>query len=583
MNAKHINFFLLIILIIAVIAYFFVAHNNQNVTAEELIRLDYENGYYKKVVTECDKELKNNPDNYFFLLYKGHSLYELGEYQEAIEVYEKLESLDSADPSVYENMSSSYHLLGQKNEALRCIDKALSLDPNSSDFYIGKGYILDSLEEYEQAIETMDQLLLIDPDNYEAYYIKGLAYTKIEEYDIANAMFNKGISLNPDYAELYVGKAWIKFEEYNYSDCIEYCNKMLEKFPRNADLIWYKADSYFAKQDFSNALTLYDDLLKMYPRNDLVSTFLAWQYYYLQDYENALVYTEKALNLNADNIEALELKKLLDEAQKPESERIANFVRENYLYKDKVSGFDSIVNEFSVKGDVDIDEINDFLNSIRYEEDYFTFLIDEQDYELMELEDMNSHINYDILFDENGRKTIYISFDVFTFGIANEFREIINDISDSENCDLIIDLRDNGGGLAYTTNVILDILLPECVTSYIIYRDGSIDVNNSDKNHVEFNHIYVFVNSNSASSSELLSLGLKKHLDNVTIVGIPTVGKGVGQSVFDEKKEKYMILLVNHYWNVKEINIQGMNIDPDIYVETDSIDVYFSSIGKQLY
>ena len=43
----------------------------------------------------------------------------------------------------------------------------------------------------------------------------------------------------------------------------------------------------------------------MYPRNDLVSTFLAWQYYYLQDYENALVYTEKALNLNADNIEAL--------------------------------------------------------------------------------------------------------------------------------------------------------------------------------------------------------------------------------------------------------------------------------------
>lgn len=56
---------------------------------------------------------------------------------------------------------------------------------------------------------------------------------------------------------------------------------------------------------------------------------------------------------------------------------------------------------------------------------------------------------------------------------------------------------------------------------------------------VKFKHIYIFVNQNSASSSELLSLGLKKYLNNVTIIGTPTVGKGVGQITFEDKNKKY--------------------------------------------
>lgn len=552
---------------------------NNYAPSDKQLKLDYEKGNYQKIIDYSETDINGDP-SYILLLYKGHSLYELGEYQKAIDVYKKLEKMNAVDANVYENMSYCNFHLDQNNEALRCIDRAISFSPKSSSIYTGKGYILNSLYEYDQSIETMDQLLVFDSNNYEAYYIKGLAYLYKEDYDIADAMFDKGISLYPDDVDLYICKAQIRYWQYDYSDCIEYCDKALESFPNDEDLIWYKADSYYSKQDYSNALIGYKDLLILDPDNDYASALLAWQYYYLQDYENALVYTDRSLAINADNYDASELKKLLLEAEKPESEQIANFVRENYLYKDKVPDFDAIVDEFSKKGDVDTDEIGVFLNSIIYKDDYFTFLINEQEYDLLLLEEGNNHIRHDILNYNNKNKALYVKIESFTSGIASEFREIVNSISDPESYDLVIDLRDNPGGLTHPTNMILDILLPECVTSYIIYRDGTIYTNYSDKLQTTFNHIYVFVNGNSASSSELLSLGLKKHLNNVTIIGTPTVGKGVGQRVFEEKKEKYMIFLVNHYWNVKETNIQGMSITPDILVNSDSIDAYFSSIGN---
>lgn len=50
-----------------------------------------------------------------------------------------------------------------------------------------------------------------------------------------------------------------------------------------------------------------------------------------------------------------------------------------------------------------------------------------------------------------------------------------------------------------------------------------------------FNNIYVLTNENSASCSKLVTLGLKTYLDNVTVIGKRTYGKGVGQLVYKDK------------------------------------------------
>jgi C-terminal processing protease CtpA/Prc len=89
------------------------------------------------------------------------------------------------------------------------------------------------------------------------------------------------------------------------------------------------------------------------------------------------------------------------------------------------------------------------------------------------------------------------------------------------------------------------------------------------------------VNEYSASSSEILTLGLKTYLDNVTILGSDTFGKGVGQMVFEDKKRKLIIFLVDSYWNVMQQNITGSCITPDVYLKSDNLEDYLDFIKAE--
>jgi C-terminal processing protease CtpA/Prc len=89
------------------------------------------------------------------------------------------------------------------------------------------------------------------------------------------------------------------------------------------------------------------------------------------------------------------------------------------------------------------------------------------------------------------------------------------------------------------------------------------------------------VNGYSASSSEILTLGLKTYLDNVVILGSNTFGKGVGQMVFEDKNRKLLFYLVDSYWNVRQENITGSRITPDITIESDDLEDYIDFIEAE--
>ncbi|MNJ44958.1 hypothetical protein D3C77_400320 [compost metagenome] len=67
-------------------------------------------------------------------------------------------------------------------------------------------------------------------------------------------------------------------------------------------------------------------------------------------------------------------------------------------------------------------------------------------------------------------------------------------------------------------------------------------------------------------------------MPNVTIIGQDTYGKGVGQSVFEDKENKIMVIAVNHYWNVRQNNIMYSYISPDIYVKSSKLEDYMKAV-----
>ncbi len=166
----------------------------------------------------------------------------------------------------------------------------------------------------------------------------------------------------------------------------------------------------------------------------------------------------------------------------------------------------------------------------------------------------------------------YIELDQFGESTAEE---VLNYLEKFEGKDsqLIIDLRDNGGGYL---NSVVDI------ASYFIEKDKVVLITegrngsqveqktNSDKQFT-FDEIVVLINGGTASASEVLTAALSEHLDNVTVVGTLSYGKGTVQQsrMFNDNSA---IKYTTAEWLTPNGNkIHRVGITPDVISELHPI------------
>lgn len=148
---------------------------------------------------------------------------------------------------------------------------------------------------------------------------------------------------------------------------------------------------------------------------------------------------------------------------------------------------------------------------------------------------------------------------------SSEFEAEIKKLQDSGMKKLIIDLRDNPGGVLDEVCAVADYILPEGVITYTKSRDGERKDYNSDKNELDI-PIAVLINENSASASEILAGALKDY-DRAEIVGKQSYGKGIVQSVLPFSDGSGMSMTVSEYYTPDGISIHGVGVEPDYEVD----------------
>ena len=136
---------------------------------------------------------------------------------------------------------------------------------------------------------------------------------------------------------------------------------------------------------------------------------------------------------------------------------------------------------------------------------------------------------------------------------------------------LIIDVRDNPGGLVDETIDILDLLLPKGDVLKLVYKDGSQKVYKCEDDEQINIPLAVLTNSRSASASEILSSAIKDSGKGV-LIGEKTYGKGVIQNVFQLTDGSVLKLTFAEYFTPKETKINQVGIEPDYTVELPSKD-----------
>lgn len=174
-----------------------------------------------------------------------------------------------------------------------------------------------------------------------------------------------------------------------------------------------------------------------------------------------------------------------------------------------------------------------------------------------------NNIESNVLDDDIG----YIRILQFDVDIYDQFKTEYDKLIKTEKVKgLVIDLRDNPGGLVNETIKIADLLVKDGVILKVKYADGATKTYRATGTNSCAVPLVVLVNENSASASEILS-GAIKDLNQGTIVGTTTFGKGIMQSIIGLEGGDGLSITIAKFYTASESEIHGVGIEPDIEVE----------------
>ncbi|MBW4827714.1 MAG: S41 family peptidase [Clostridiaceae bacterium] len=154
------------------------------------------------------------------------------------------------------------------------------------------------------------------------------------------------------------------------------------------------------------------------------------------------------------------------------------------------------------------------------------------------------------------------SFDDLTY---KDFKKEFEVLEKDEAKGIILDLRNNPGGLLDVCADIADEFLGEGTIVYTEDKNGEREYLNSDKGKTDL-PLVVLVNEGSASASEILA-GAIKDTDRGVLVGTKTFGKGIVQRIIKLPDGSGYKMTVSEYFTPKGTNIHGIGIKPNVEVK----------------
>ena len=214
--------------------------------------------------------------------------------------------------------------------------------------------------------------------------------------------------------------------------------------------------------------------------------------------------------------------------------------------------------------EMEVSEISDWIKSGEMEELKLVLLRDGEEItvtivpETVELPVVRSRM----LPEELG----YLQIEEFTEGTPEQFKKAYEELKKQKAQGLIIDLRNNPGGLLTSVCDTLEQILPEGMIVYTEDRYGNREEHTCEgKTPIEI-PLVVLVNEESASAAEIFAGAVKDHQVG-TLVGTTTFGKGIVQKTYPLGDGSAVKMTVSKYYTPNGVNIHGEGISPDVEVK----------------
>ena len=210
------------------------------------------------------------------------------------------------------------------------------------------------------------------------------------------------------------------------------------------------------------------------------------------------------------------------------------------------------------------DQMTEMANTIKGEEGSNVTIEILRGEQTLTFEVTRAKVNTNPVYSEKLENDIgYLEITSFDEGVAEDFKAKYLSLKEQGIQGLVIDLRDNGGGLVDEALKIVDYIVPKNQTVLItVDKDGKEEVTKSKEDKLIEEPVVVLVNASSASASEIMA-GALKDLNAAKIVGNKTYGKGVIQQLLTLSNGAGLKITVEEYYTPNKTKINKVGITPD--------------------
>lgn len=159
----------------------------------------------------------------------------------------------------------------------------------------------------------------------------------------------------------------------------------------------------------------------------------------------------------------------------------------------------------------------------------------------------------------------YIRISEFDSVTYDQFKAALNELNSQGMKGVIMDVRDNPGGLLTSVTAVLDELLSEGIITYTEDKYGNKEYEYSTGDGIDI-PVVVLTNGLSASAAELFTAALKDRGVG-SVVGETTYGKGIVQTTFPLSDGSAVKITTAKYYTPSGVCIQGVGVEPDYEIK----------------
>ncbi len=196
---------------------------------------------------------------------RGMRLAEKGQFDRAIQDYDKAIKLDPKSEYGYGGRGTAYQKMGEHGRAIADFNVAIRLNQQSV-YYVFRGKSFFEKRDYDKAMQDYDQALRLNPANIDAYRLRSEVYYFKDEYDRAIADLNNAIRLDPTNAILFAARGSSFSRKGDYGRAISDLSEAIRFNPKSIEVYLKRGLTYEDQNDLNKALADYRAALTLNPQ-----------------------------------------------------------------------------------------------------------------------------------------------------------------------------------------------------------------------------------------------------------------------------------------------------------------------------